>query len=294
MIPVKPFGLTGHTSTRIIFGAAGVSDATPAQLEETLQTLLDYGINHIDVAASYGKGECEKRIGTWMDEHRERFFLATKTGMRTYQEAKDEFHASLDRLKVSSVDLIQMHNLTDTEDWETAFGRNGALEALVEAKEKGLTRFIGVTGHGLTAPAMHLRSIERFDCSSVLFPCNYPLISVPDYGADFARLVDTCRGKGIAVQAIKSIARRPWEERAKTRDTWYEPLEEQDELAMAVHWILGHDEIFLISSSDVTLLPRILKSAANFEGQPSNQAMKELSDRRDMRLIFDGTKTIAK
>ncbi len=294
MIPTKAFGNTEHTSTRIIFGAAGLSSASPDQVEATLQLLMEYGVNHIDVAASYGKGECEKLIGSWMGKHRDRFFLATKTGLRTYQEAKDEFHASLERLKVDSVDLIQMHNLTDPEEWEKAMGSGGALEALEEAKEQGLTRFVGVTGHGLTAPAMHLRSIEQFNCASVLLPCNYPIVSVPEYGANFTRLLEACRQKGIAVQTIKSIARRPWEEREKTRATWYEPLEEQDDITRAVHWVLGHEDVFLNTSSDVSLLPRILKAADNFRGKPSDSEMKKLIDNLDMRLIFDGTKTLTK
>lgn len=294
MIPEKSFGSTGHTSTRIIFGAAGLSAATPEQVDQTLATLLEYGVNHIDVAASYGKGECEKLIGNWMGEHRDKFFLATKTGLRTYEEAKDEFHSSLDRLKVDSVDLIQMHNLTDPDEWETAMGPGGALEALLEAKEAGLARFVGVTGHGLAAPAMHLRSIERFDCDTVLLPCNYPIMTVPDYAANFARLVDECRQKGIAVQTIKSLARRPWEEREKTRRTWYEPLEKQDDITRAVHWILGHEDLFLNTSSDVALLPRILRAADSFVSKPSDQEMKDMMGARDMRLIFEGAKPIMK
>lgn len=294
MIPTKPFGKTGHTSTRIIFGAAGLSAASPAQVEQTLQTLLDHGVNHIDVAASYGNGECEKRVGAWMDVYRDRFFLATKTGKRTYREAKDELHASLERLRVDSVDLIQMHNLTDPAEWDTAMGPGGALEALVEAKERGLARFIGVTGHGLTAPAMHLRSIESFGFASVLLPCNYPLLAVPDYRAHFIRLINACGKEGIAVQTIKSIARRPWEERERTNTTWYEPLQEQDEITRAVHWVLGHEAVFLNTSSDVRILPRILKAAESYSAQPADREMIELMNRRDMRVIFDGTRPITK
>ena len=293
MIPKQPFGSTGHISTRIIFGAAGLGTAPPEQVESTLKLLLDYGVNHIDVAASYAKGESEKRIGAWMSEHRDRFFLATKTGMRTYQDAKNELHASLERLGVDGVDLIQMHNLTDPQEWETALGPGGALEALVEAKEEGLTRFIGVTGHGLTAGAMHLRSIERFDCASVLLPCNYPLMALPDYASDFSRLVQACGQKGIAVQTIKSIARRPWSGRERTRSTWYEPLEEQEDITRAVHWVLGHEDLFLITSSDVSLLPGILKAADGFLRGSSDQAMKELVNNRAMRLIFDGPKIVS-
>lgn len=294
MIPTKLFGGTGHRSTRIIFGAAGLNNATPELIEQTLELLFQYGINHIDVASSYGNGECEKLIGAWMGEHRDRFFLATKTGLRTYQQAKDDFHTSLERLKVDNVDLLQMHNLTNPDEWETAMGPGGALEALIEAKEQGLTRFIGVSGHGLNAPAMHLRSINRFECNTVLLPCNYPIMNETGYAGDFNRLIETCRQKEIAVQTIKSIARRPWEDREKTRTTWYEPFEEQDDINLAVHWVLGHEDVFLNTSSDVRLLPKILKAADSYESMPSEEAMKELAENRHMGLIFRGNDTIMK
>ena len=210
MIERRAFGRTGHMSSRVIYGAAGLGRASAGDVDRTLEVLFEYGINHIDVAASYAGGESEKRVGVWMQRYRDKFFLATKTGMRTYEEAKAEFQSSLERLQVDSVDLIQMHNLTDPDDWQTAMGPGGALEALVEAKESGQTRFIGVTGHGLTAPEMHLQSIAHCDLASVLLPCNFPLIEISEYAQGFRTLAAACAEKNIAVQTIKSVARRPW------------------------------------------------------------------------------------
>ncbi len=160
MIPKQPFGATGHDSTRIIFGAAAVFAVDQDAADRILEELLEAGINHIDVAASYGHAEL--RVGPWMREHRGDFFLATKTGERSYEGARDQIRASLERLQVDQIDLIQLHNLTDEEGWEQAFRDDGALRACVEAREEGLVRFIGVTGHGTRVASMHLRSLERF------------------------------------------------------------------------------------------------------------------------------------
>src|SRR5689334_23132401 len=183
MIPTHPFGRTGHESTRTIFGAAALSAVSQDDADRTLEVLFEYGVNHIDVAASYG--DAELRVGPWMDRYRDRFFLATKTGQRTYREARDEIHRSLERLRVAQIDLLQLHNLVATDEWETAMGPGGALEAAIEAREQGLVRFLGVTGHGNAAPVAHRRSLERFPFESVLVPYNYVEMQKPEYAANF-------------------------------------------------------------------------------------------------------------
>jgi aryl-alcohol dehydrogenase-like predicted oxidoreductase len=279
-------------SSRVIYGAAGLGKASPGDVDRTLEVLLEYGINHIDVAASYAGGESEKRVGVWMQRHRDKFFLATKTGMRTYEEAKAEFQSSLERLQVDRVDLIQMHNLTDPDDWQTAMGPGGALEALVEAKESGWTRFIGVTGHGLTAPEMHSQSIAQFDLASVLLPCNFPLMEISGYAQGFRTLAATCGEKDIAIQTIKSVARRPWRGE-RTRVTWYEPLEAQADIDRAVQWVLGDPQVFLVSASDVRLLPSILQAASRAAPRPSDAEMGEMVKAQGMEIIFEGSKSIS-
>ena len=286
MIRKQPFGSTGHDSSATLFGAAALGDVTQKAADETLKVLMDHGVNHIDVAASYG--DAELRIGPWMEKHRGDFFLATKTGMRTYAEAKEEFNKSLNRLRVKNVDLIQLHNLTHPDEWEAAMGEGGVLKALVEAKEQGLTRFIGVTGHGLFAPAMHMRSLRRFDFDSVLLPWNYILHRDERYRREFEALLKTCRDRGVAVQTIKSLTRGPWGDKEKTTTTWYEPFTEQGDIDLAVSWILGQGTIFLNTSSDVRLLPKILEAASRNAPKPSEEQMDELSNRTHMSRLFVG------
>ncbi|MCC6615845.1 MAG: aldo/keto reductase [Anaerolineae bacterium] len=273
MIPQLAFGRTGHLSTRTIFGGAALGGVTQDDADRTLDVLLEYGINHIDTAASYG--DSELRIGPWMAQHRNDFFLATKTGERTYQAARDELHRSLDRLHVSSVDLIQLHYLVDPQEWEVAMGPGGALEAVIEAREQGLTRYIGVTGHDVVVAGMHKRSLERFDFDSVLLPYNYIMMQNPEYAADFETLTTMCRVHNVAVQTIKGITRSPWQEgQARTTTTWYAPLTDQPAIDRAVWWVLGNPQVFLNTASDIHMLPKILDAASRFEARPSDGEME--------------------
>ena len=263
MILKKEFGRTGHRSTRVLFGAAALSQVTQAEADQTLELLLEFGINHIDTAASYGAAE--DRIGPWMKDHRQDFFLATKTEKRTYQGALDELRRSLDRMEVDSVDLWQMHFLIQEDQWQTAFGPGGALEAFLEARDQGLTRFLGVTGHGLQVTEFHRRSLEQFDFDSILLPYNPLIMDDPVYAAGFEALVDTCRERKTAIQTIKSISSGPWNDHEKTRATWYKPLEDQAQIDTMVHWVLSRSEFFLNSVGDIYLLPKVLDAAARFE-----------------------------
>lgn len=284
MITKQPFGRTGHMSTRTIFGAAALSRVTQDDADRTLEVLLEYGINHIDTAASYG--DSELRIGPWMDRHRRDFFLATKTEKRTYQAARDEFHRSLDRLRVDQVDLLQLHYLVDPREWEVAMGPGGALEAVVEAREQGLVRFIGVTGHDVPIAAMHLRSLERFDFDSVLLPYSFVMMQNPQYAADFERLFALCQERDVAVQTIKSITRRPWGDKPQNRATWYEPLEDQADIDRAVHWVLGRPGIFLNTAADIHLLPKVLNAASRFQTRPPEEEMQAEVVRLAMAPLF--------
>jgi aryl-alcohol dehydrogenase-like predicted oxidoreductase len=285
LIPTQPFGRTGHQSTRILFGAAALAQATEQKAARALELLLEYGINHIDVAASYG--DAELWVGGWMPEHRDRFFLATKTGQRGYRDAREEIRRSLERLRVDRVDLIQLHHLVEPGDWEQVFSEDGALRACVEAREEGLVRYIGVTGHGTRVAARHLESLERFDFDSVLLPYNFLQMSDPRYAADFESLLERCRARNVAVQTIKSVARRRWPEDTSPRTTtWYEPLEEQADIDRAVHWALSRPTIFVNSASDVGLLERVLRAAAEFEEAPAESSLEQLVATREMAPIF--------
>lgn len=283
-IEKRPFGRTGHLSTVTLFGAAALSRVTQAEADATLDVLLEYGVNHIDTAASYG--DSELRIGPWMKRHRQDFFLATKTGERTYEKAKAEIHRSLDRLQTDHVDLIQLHNLGHPDEWDTAMGPGGALEAAVEAREQGLTRFIGVTGHGLNIAAFHLRSLKRFDFDSVLLPYNYVMQQNDRYIADFEALLKLCAERNVAVQTIKSITAGPWGSQPRTHSVWYEPLTDQADIDRAVHWVIGRPGIFLNTAGDIGLLPRILNAASRFEKRPADEEMQMMVQSRHMSSLF--------
>jgi aryl-alcohol dehydrogenase-like predicted oxidoreductase len=284
MIPTQPFGRTGHESTRTIFGAAALWGASEEDAERALELLDRYGVNHIDTAAAYGRSE--RRVGAWMPRHRNRFFLATKTGERTYEKAKAQFEHSLERLQTDHVDLLQLHNLVDEGEWATALGPGGALEYAIEARSQGLTRFIGVTGHGVTVAAMHLRSLERFAFDSVLLPYNYVMMQNAHYAADFEALAKACAERGIAMQTIKGITLGPWNEKEHTHGTWYEPLAEQADIDRAVHWVLGRPSVFLNTAGDLTLLPKIFDAASRFTARTPDEAMRELVAKRGMAPLF--------
>ena len=285
MIPKLDFGRTGHTSTRIIFGSYALSSATQAEADGILDLLLKYGINHIDTTPMYGNAE--KCIGSWMEKHRDHFFLATKTRSRTYKGAWKDLQQSLERLRVDYVDLWQMHGLTNPAGWKKAMGPGGTLEAFVEARDKGLVRFLGVTGHGNKVAGMHVRSLERFDFDTVLMPYSYWQMQNSRYAIDFNKLLQLCRERNVVVQTIKSVARRPWKDQPKTYNTYfYEPLDMQNAVEKSVHWALGLPESFVITAGDMKLLPKILEAAYLYEKRPSEVEMKAIMDEFDIQPIF--------
>jgi len=284
MIAKQLFGRTGHESTRAVFGGASLAKVTQDEADQTLEVLLRYGINHLDVAAGYG--DAELRIAPWLRKYPGRFFLATKTGKRTYDAAKREIHASLERMGVERIDLIQLHSLADPIEWDNALSPGGALEACIEAREQGLVRFIGVTGHGSQIAGTHLRSLERFDFDSVLLPYSYIMMQDPHYAAAFERVLAVCSERNVAVLTIKSIARRPWWGREHTRSTWYEPFEEQGDIDAAVHWVLARPGIFLATVGDIRLLPKVLDAASRFTSAPAEETMREQTARLEMLPLF--------
>ncbi len=258
------YGKTGHLSSRILFGAAALGGMRQEKADSVLQMVMDAGINHIDVAASYG--DAELRLAPFLQDHRGEFFLATKTGDRTYDGAKASIEASLERMQVEQIDVIQFHNLAKDEEWNTAMGPGGALEAAVEARDQGLVRFIGVTGHGTRIAEMHLKSLAAFDFASVLLPYSFMSIQDDQYAREFEELHTLCMEKGVALQTIKSIAKRRWQAGDESlKFSWYEPIREYDALRRAVHWVLRRPGIFLNSSSDATLLPEIIRAAEEFD-----------------------------
>ena len=284
-IEKRPFGRTGHESSAVIFGAAALWECDQASADGVLDLLLEHGINHIDVAPAYGTAEY--RIGPWMDRHRDDFFLATKTRARDYAGAWDDLKRSLDRMHTDQIDLWQLHALIHPDDWDQAMGPEGVLEAAEEAREQGLIRFIGVTGHGWNVAAMHRRSLDRFAFDSVLMPWNWFCAHHRTYPPDFHTTRQICRDRGVAVQTIKGIARGPWAAGAnKNRLPWYQPLENPEDIRTAVHWVLAEPDLFLNSVGDLDLLPHVLEAAANMGPKPDEAAMEALQDRAGLASIF--------
>ena len=284
MIPRLEFGRSGHQSTRTIFGAAALAQVSQEEADQTLELLLEYGVNHIDVAASYG--EAERRVGPWMEQYRNEFFLATKTENRTYTGAKEELHRSLEKLRVDYVDLWQMHFLIEEEDWQTAMGPGGAPEAFIEAKESGLARYLGVTGHELRVISYHKRCLERYDFDSVLLPYNPVLMQNPVYADEFESLISICQERNVAVQTIKSLSKGPWKEKERTRATWYEPYEDQANIDALVHWVFSRPGIFLNTVGDIHLLPRVLDAARRFEEGSSQADFEVVISQMEVEPLF--------
>lgn len=286
MIQSAPFGRTGHDSRRTIFGAAALGTVTDAEADRALELVLRYDLNHLDTAASYG--ESELRIAPWLArEGRDRFFLATKTGMRTYAEARDQIRLSLRRLGVDHVDLIQLHNLVDQQEWDVAMGKDGALRAAVEARDAGLARFIGVTGHGLQVARRHRESLERFPFDSVLFPYNATQLAGEQYAREAEDLIALCEKRGVAIQTIKAITLGPWPgERPARPTTWYEPLTDQRDIDLTVRFVLARPGLFLNTASDIDLLAKILDAADRGGPSPTPEEIEDLVRRREMAPLF--------
>ena len=281
-----PFGRTGHRSSRVIFGAAALGAMRQDRADRVLETLLEFGVNHIDTAASYG--DSELRVAPWLASHRDRFFLATKTGERTGSGARAELERSLGRLGVDRVDLIQLHNLVEEDEWEVAHGPGGAVQALVQAREEGLVRFIGVTGHGLRIAGMHRRSLERFPFDSVLFPYNFTLVQDPAYRQDVERLLEVCGEREVAVQTIKSLARGRWPDGPVGHFSWYEPISGPDAIGRAVRFVLARPQLFLNTSSDARLLRATLEAATAGGNAPTDAEMRADAEAEGITPLFDG------
>jgi aryl-alcohol dehydrogenase-like predicted oxidoreductase len=284
VIAKAKFGRTSHHSTRVLFGAASLGRVTQKVADRTLEVLMRHGVNHIDTAASYG--ESELRIAPWLKREPGRFFLATKTDRRDEKGAREELQRSLDRLGVDHVDLWQLHSLADPIEWDQALSPGGALDAAQLAREEGLIRWIGVTGHGTQIAATIRRSLERFDFDTVLLPYNFITMRNPYYRENFEALLKTCQERNVAVQTIKSIAMRPWMEQDHTRTTWYQPLESPDDIDLAVWWALGRDGIFLNSVGDVDLLPLVIDAAERFKARPADGQMEAMLERVHSEPLF--------
>lgn len=288
-IEKRAFGRTGHMSSAVIFGAAALKNVDQATADRTLDLLYQYGVNHIDTAPRYG--DAELRIGPWMERARDDFFLATKTDQFSYEGCKAQIQRSLERLRTNRLDLLQLHALIHPDDWEQALNQDGqgsALDAILEAKKAGYVDHIGVTGHGWTVAAMHRKSLERFDFDSILMPWNWFAAHHPTYAKDFKETVALCEARNVAIQTIKAIARGPWAAgMPQNRNTWYQPLEDEDDIQTATQWVLSDRRFFLNSVGDVDLLPIVLRAADELGSMaPKDAVMARFGEQSGLSSIF--------
>jgi len=269
----RRFGRTGHMSTIAIFGAAAFYQISQEDADKTMELIIEAGVNHIDVAPGYGQAEI--RIGPWMPRERERFFLGCKTMERTKEGAWKEMQVSLKRLQTETFDLYQCHAITTMEELDSVTMKGGALEAFVEARREGLTKFIGITGHGAQAPQIYLEALRRFDFDSVLFPLNFVQMANPEFRKYAEELIATCNAKDVGTMVIKSITKGPWGEKQHTATTWYEPFDKMDEIQKGVNFALSYDVTGVCTAGDTRVLPLVLKACENFS-QLSKDEMEEM------------------
>ncbi len=258
----RRFGRTAHMSTVAIFGAAAFWEVTQAEADAAMEKVIAAGVNHIDVAPSYSAAEA--RLGPWLAKERKRFFLGCKTLERTKTGAAAELRRSLERLRVDSFDLYQIHGITRLAELDAATGMGGALEAILAARDEGLTRFVGITGHGVDSPALFLEALRRFDFDSVLFPLNFVQYANPVYRREAEALLRECRARDVGVMVIKSVAKGPWGNRPKTHTTWYEPFGDSARIQTAINFALSQDVTGLCSTGDTTILPLFLEACERF------------------------------
>ncbi|MBN8580473.1 MAG: aldo/keto reductase [Anaerolineae bacterium] len=267
----RRFGRTGHESTVAIFGAAAFWQIEQKEADRVMEMVIDAGINHIDVAPSYGQAEL--RVSPWMKTERKRFFLGCKTTERTKEGAWREMHESLERLHTASFDLYQCHAVTTFDELDAIFAKGGAIEAMVAAREQGLTKYIGITGHGVDAPKIYLEALRRFDFDSVLFPINFVQMAMPEYRSTTEELISTCKAKEVGTMIIKSITKGPWGDKPKTATTWYEPFDKMDEIQRGIDFVLSHDVTGVCTAGDINILPMVIQACENFT--PLNEQEQE-------------------
>ncbi len=259
----RRFGRTGHMSTVAIFGAAGLSQVPQAEADRAMELVIESGINHIDIAPSYG--EAELRVGPWMQRERSRFFLGCKTQERTRAGAWAELRASLQRLRTETFDLYQCHAITSMDELDAVTAKGGALEAFVEAREQGLVRYLGITGHGVDSPKIYLEALRRFDFDSVLFPLNFVQMANPVYREHAEALIASCKAKDVGTMIIKSITRGPWGDKPHTATTWYEPFEEFERIQQAVNFALSYEVTGLCTAGDTRIFPLMLEACEKYQ-----------------------------
>lgn len=280
----RRFGRTGHHSTAAIFGACALGYFSPEKADIAVKQVIDAGINHIDIAPSYGNAE--EQISRWLPSIREKVFLGCKTMERKRKQADHELHQSLIRMKADYFDLYQLHAITNLDELDEATMTGGALEAIIDARQEGWVRCIGITGHGIQAPAVFLEALRRFDFDSVLFPVNFVLFNNPEYRADAEELIRICQQREVGMMGIKSITRGPWGEKEKTYNTWYEPFTRPEILQKSINFALSQGITGICTPCDVSLLPAVITACQNFREMDSQEQEDLLATADEFTPLF--------
>ena len=280
----RRFGRTNHMSTVAIFGAAAFGEISQEDADKVMELVIEAGINHIDVAPSYGQAEI--RIGPWMPRERDRFFLGCKTMERTREGAWNEMQGSLKRLQTETFDLYQCHAITTMEELDAVTMKGGALEAFEQARQEGLTRYLGITGHGVDAPKIYLEALRRFDFDSVLFPLNFVQMANPEYKKYAEELIATCQARDVGTMVIKAIHKAPWGDRPHTATTWYEPFDQRDEIQQAVNFALSYDVTGLCTAGDTRILPLVIEACQNFSRLNPDEIEAMIESGRQYEPLF--------
>jgi aryl-alcohol dehydrogenase-like predicted oxidoreductase len=277
----RRLGKTGHMSSILAFGGAALWQVTQAEADAAIELAIGHGVNHFDVSPRYGQAEL--RLGPWMQKHHKEIFLACKTTERGKTRAWESIKRSLDLLKVDYFDLYQFHAVSDLETLNVVLGPGGALEAVLEAKEQGLVRHIGITGH---RPFVHIEALNRFDFDTVLFPLNRVLAAHRNDYTDFSLLLEVARRKDAGTIAIKAVAKRPWESAIRMHRTWYEPFEEQADIERSLWYTLGQDITTAAMPAELKLWPTVLDAAEKYRALSKAEQEKIVSEVAQYRPIF--------
>jgi len=280
----RRFGRTGHDSTVAIFGACALGFVSQVEADVAMQQVIDAGITHIDIAPSYGNAEAQ--IAHWIPKIREQFFLGCKTMERTKIGARKEMQGSLKRLQTDHFDLYQMHAITNMDELDEATMTGGALEAIIDARDEGLTKYIGITGHGIDAPTVFIEALKRFDLDSVLFPVNFVLYANPKYRESAEKLIALCQQKDVGMMGIKHITRGPWGEKAKTHNTWYEPFTEKEMIQKAVDFALSQGITGICTPCDVTVTPDVITACENFKPMSASEQEELIASASSYTSLF--------
>jgi predicted aldo/keto reductase-like oxidoreductase len=289
----RKIGRLDYEGSVVLFGAASLGNVTQEEADQSISYALEHGVNYFDTAADYG--DAEERLGPIISKVRKDIFLATKTGQRTKEKAKEEIYRSLERMKVDSVDLLQLHAVGTIEELDKCTAKGGALEAVLEAKEEGIVKAIGITGHGHQAPMTHLEALKRFPFATLLLPLNYYMYSLPEYRDDFDALLEEANKQNAAVRVIKAIAKAPWNEgQDRPYATWYEPFDQQEVIDACVHFVLSFPGVAgFASAGDIHLFPKIVDAVERFDSMNDEDAKRILSSISGYTTIFGAPTSIA-